>query len=139
MVMASCIRVSTIMVIMMPLSVVGALLPLLYTGSGNLGSPPPFHPEPPSSPAVNSTSHAYFPFSSPIVPFYQPYGGTSQSYALIPASHLGAGVTMIMMPNGRLTDVSSSLSGSSGETSIQVVILATVLVAAGVAAGVPCR
>ena len=128
------------MVIMMPLSVVGALLPLLYTGSGSLlGSPPPFQPEPPSPPAIHSTTHGHFLLSLPSVQLYQPYGGTSQSYALItPASHAGAGFTMIT-PDDILADVDSSLGGGGGGTSLQVVILATVLVAAGVAAGVPCR
>ena len=130
MLMASCVKASTIMAVMMPLSVAGALLPLVYPGSGMPidSPPPPSHPTV-ARPAVNWVADASHPSFSPALSLYQLYGGLGLGYSL-PTS--AAGFAMTMMPDSvRGTD--------AGAMALPIVILATVLVAAGAAAGVPCR
>ena len=119
--MASCVKMSTIMLMMMPLAVAGSLLPLLVSGGG-----------PSPSPSLAAGADTLVPLlMSPVHTFGQHYGGTGQSSALL---SFGAGPTVSLSPGIMYRDG----GGGGGGTTMPIVIIATVLVAAGSAGGVPC-
>ena len=119
--MASCVKMSTIMLLMMPLAVAGSLLPLLVSGGG---------PSPAPSQAAGADTLAAV-LMSPVHTFGQYYGGNGQEFTL---SSFGAVPTVSQSPGIMYREG----SGGGGGTTMPIVIIATVLVAAGSAGGVPC-
>ena len=118
--MASCVKMSTIMLMMMPLAVAGSLLPLIVSGGGPSPSPSLADGADPLAPLLMSPVHT----------FGQHYGGTGQSSALL---SFGAGRDVFSSPL-----VYGEGGAGGGGTTMPIVIIATVLVAAGSAGGVPC-